>query len=108
VQGRALVVSQQLAGEAEAERLPPRDRHRRQGVGVACHAAAAGEGGSESRNPWSASSYVSGARSLSRKKSRSRATVRRETPNSAMNAVLFGGSPPADPSRTIWTMRRIR
>jgi len=82
-------VGQQLAGEGEAERFPAADGGRRQGVGLvrepepvpgivvgqwgpflACLAVAAGEGGS-------------------RRKSRSRATVRRDTSNSFIKSLLF-------------------
>ena len=38
----------------------------------------------------------------------SRATVRREISNSFMKSVLLGREPVSAPSRTIWTMRRMR
>ena len=58
--------------------------------------------------PYPSGTLHVGARSSSRRKSRSLATVRRETPNSVMKSVLLTSFPLAMPSRIIWSMRRMR
>jgi hypothetical protein len=90
-------MGQQFAGQAEAERLPSTDRHWRQGIGFVREA-----------EPVLGVVVLQGRAFLVAQEVKSHATVRREVPNSAMKSLLLGGFPPSAPSRTIWTMRRMR